>query len=112
MIIHIGEAKMSLKRKFFLMAPIAALVSLAGVSSHAQEACLERQNAISKLQNRYGENISARGLASNGKAMIELLTSQDGSWTMLITTTDGRTCIFGSGHDWMVVEPKPSAPAV
>ena len=110
MIIHIREAKMTLKGKFLLMAPIVALLSLASVSSRAQEGCFDRQSAISKLQDRYGENISARGLASNGKAMIELLTSQDGSWTMLITTTDGRTCIFGSGRDWIVVKPKLNAP--
>ena len=102
---------MRLKWKFLLIAPIVALLTLVGVSSYAQTVCFDRQNAISKLQNRYGENISARGLALNGKAMIELLTSGDGSWTMLITTTDGRTCIFGSGHDWMVVKPKLDAPA-
>ncbi len=102
---------MSLKRKFLLIVPIVALLSAAGISSNAQAACLDRQDAISKLQNRYGEKLSARGLASNGKAMIELLTSRNGSWTMLITTTDGRTCIFGSGNDWNVVQPKLIAPA-
>ena len=102
---------MKLKWKLLRIVPIVALLTLACVSSHAQTVCFDRQDAISKLQNRYGEDISARGLASNGKAMIELLTSRNGSWTMLVTTTDGRTCIFGSGHDWMVVQPKLIGPA-
>ena len=97
--------------KFLLIVPIVALLSVAGVRSHAHAACLDRQDTISKLQNQYGEKLSARGLASNGKAMIELLTSRDGSWTMLITTTDGRTCIIGSGHDWLAVQPKLIAPS-
>ncbi len=37
---------------------------------------------------------------------MELFTSKSGSWTLLITRTNGLSCIAASGQDWTPVEGK------
>lgn len=79
----------------------------------AQSVCFSRAQAIENLKSEYGENISARGISNDGKVMYELLTSESGSWTLLMTHADGPTCMVGSGEAWTAVKAiKPKGPAV
>ncbi|MEM1289582.1 MAG: hypothetical protein AAGH60_14615 [Pseudomonadota bacterium] len=32
--------------------------------------------------------------------MVELLTADDGSWTIALTIPDGPTCVIGQGQGW------------
>lgn len=95
---------MKLISKALLIAGAAGSLALATVPSHAQNACFEREDALARLQNLHGEAVIARGLTSEGKEMVELLASQDGTWTILVTNTDGQTCMVGSGEAWTKVE--------
>ena len=90
--------------KALLIAAATSGLVLASVPSHAQNACFEREDALATLQSQHSENVTARGLTSDGKAMIELLTSEDGTWTILATNTNGQTCMVGSGEAWTKVE--------
>ncbi len=90
--------------KALLIAAATSSLALATVPSHAQDACFEREDALARLQNQYGEEVAARGLAAEGKAMFELLTSENGTWTILVTNTDGQTCLVGSGEAWTKIE--------
>jgi len=52
------------------------------------------------LAQRYAETRVARGLSSNGR-MIEVFASGDGAtWTMVVTTPQGHSCIVASGEGW------------
>jgi len=49
---------------------------------------------------KYRESPVAVGLASNGK-LLEVLTSEDGStWTILLTSPNGISCLFAAGSSW------------
>ena len=73
----------------------------------------DRDQAIENLKTSYGEEVEARGLSNDGKVMFELLTSKDGSWTLLMTHADGKTCLVGSGQSWTAVTAmKAKGPAV
>ena len=48
----------------------------------------------------FEEQIVARGLTQEGKAMFELFTSEGGSWTLIVTDTEGKSCIIASGEGW------------
>lgn len=95
---------MKLISKALLIAGAAGSLALATVPSHAQNACFEREDALARLQSQYGENVAARGLTAEGKAMFELLTSEDGTWTILVTRTDGQSCVVAGGDAWTNVE--------
>lgn len=86
-----------------------ALLSLAGAtalvasSASAQTLCGERQNFISHLGKNHKEATTAMGLTSSGK-VIEVLTSEKGSWTIIVTNPDGRSCLVAAGEEWEAVK--------
>jgi hypothetical protein len=55
---------------------------------------------VKTLADKYHEFPAAEGLSTTG-AMVQLLTSPDGStWTLLQVTPDGHACIVNAGRDW------------
>lgn len=87
-----------------VMALLAAVVVLLSASgAHAQQLCALRDAAITQLEAKFNERVVGRGLAKRGKEMVELLVSESGSWTVVISDTQGRTCIVASGDSWMPV---------
>ncbi len=45
-------------------------------------------------------------MGRRGESVMELFTSETGSWTILVTRTNGLSCIAASGEDWTVMEDK------
>lgn len=76
---------------------LASIVAVGPV--FAQSVCGERAAFIRQLSKAYSELPRAVGRVSNG-GKLELLTSHDGSWTMLITMPDGVACVAASGEAW------------
>lgn len=67
--------------------------------------CKERSEILDQLSTEYGESPAAIGLASNG-SLIEVLTSVDDgkTWTIIITTTSGVSCVMATGESWQNLE--------
>jgi hypothetical protein len=81
---------------------LAALTALfAGYTpAAAKSKCTPRQAAILNLDKLFGEQLAATGLTQDGRAIVELYTSHDATWTLMLTRTDGVSCIIASGNDW------------
>ncbi|MCY6382993.1 hypothetical protein [Hoeflea prorocentri] len=78
-------------------------LTLLGLSTQAQAsgmACGDRTSLLKALSDKYKEAPRALGLSSSGNAMFEVYTSKKGTWTILMTTTKGVTCIMAAGHSW------------
>ena len=87
---------------------IAALaVLIFGSPAMAQTACSTRAEFIDRFANRYAENPVAMGLASSG-GVVEVLASENGTWTLLVTMPNGFSCVIAVGESW---EALPSAMA-
>ena len=66
----------------------------------AQQVCAERDAVTDRLKTKYSENFVGGGLR-NAKAIFEVWMSEDeGTWTILMTTPDGKSCVMASGTDW------------
>lgn len=81
--------------------------------SHAATVCGTRSNFLDKLSSQHRENPVAMGLAANG-SMLEVLASNDGTWTILITSPNGTSCVVAVGDNWealRVNEAADSGPA-
>lgn len=66
----------------------------------AQTACADRDDMIANLEKRYGEAFAGGGL-QNPKQILEVWFSEEkGTWTVLMTRADGRSCIMASGTNW------------
>jgi len=84
---------------------IAASVLFLSVSSaNAQQFCAPRDKAVVQLEKQFGEFVSGRGLAVNGKQMIEIFVSEKGSWTVLISDPKGLSCVVTSGENWQGIK--------
>ena len=78
----------------------AALTTFALVTpAAAQNVCGERNAFMKQLGQQYHESPAAIGLASNG-SVLEVLTSEKGSWTILVTDVRGTTCMVATGESW------------
>lgn len=69
-------------------------------AAHAETACDLRARAVVELNNEFKERISSRGLTANGYRMVELFVSKSGSWTILATDANGRSCLVAEGESW------------
>lgn len=88
----------------WLMAVLgAAVVTVASVPGVAKTVCGDRETFLTRLGKTYSEQPVAMGLTSDG-TLMEVLTSASGTWTILVTYPNGRTCMVAAGDSW---EPLP-----
>ncbi|NKB54213.1 MAG: hypothetical protein GKR97_18715 [Rhizobiaceae bacterium] len=66
----------------------------------AVRVCGERVKMAKMLTGKYQETPRAIGVSATGNSLLEIYTSMEGSWTVLLTTTRGVACIMGAGHSW------------
>lgn len=79
---------------------ILVFVLLLSVDAKAQQNCMPHQEAINRLQSEYQETLKGFGISNGGRTLMEVLTSEKGTWTILITPANKWTCIATSGQDW------------
>ena len=90
-------------RSLVLGAVAVALAAAAPAPSAAQTACGERAVFADRLAQKYGEHPASIGLATNG-SVIEVFVSGDGTFTILVTSPDGRTCLVAAGEGWEPID--------
>ena len=74
-------------------------------SAMAQMVCSERAKFLKHLGEGYSEAPVSMGLASNG-SILEVLASQKGTWTIILTMPNGKSCVVASGEAWEDVDQK------
>jgi len=62
--------------------------------------CGDRKHMVKTLGQRFKENRFAMGLASN-VSLLEFFVSKSGTWTILSTRADGKTCVIAAGKSWV-----------
>lgn len=66
--------------------------------------CADREVIVERLINRYGESLTATGM--NRQQVMEIWTSEEtGSFTVLLTSPDGMSCIAATGRNWFAIQP-------
>ena len=66
--------------------------------------CNKRSEVMKNLSANYKEAPTALGVASDG-GVLEVMTSKDGNtWTILLTKTDGTSCLVAMGNSWESVK--------
>ena len=84
-----------------LTAASAIMIALAGdAAARGARHCAARDVVVERLANGYGETRQAVGLGANN-AMVEVFASDEtGSWTILVTTATGMSCLMASGQSF------------
>ncbi len=91
---------MACKNKLGIIAfTLCGALPLVAGAANAQGVCGERKSFLDRLAREYNERPSGIGLQADGSVM-ELLTAPTGSWSLIITTPAGLTCVVSSGDGW------------
>lgn len=77
------------------------LMALAAQQVNAQpENCAPRQVIVQKLTQEFGESRRGLGLIRQ-TAVMEVFASEDsGSWTIIVTRSNGITCLIAAGQGY------------
>ena len=92
---------------FLALAAAAAVVLVPEKAAAGPALCGKRGELINVLKQRYQENRVAVGLSQKSSEAFEIFASEKGTWTVLMTTKTGLTCIMASGHSWKDVAALP-----
>ena len=61
--------------------------------------CGSRADFIKALSDKYQETGKALGIAGQVN-LVEIFASKAGTWTILVTTPQGKSCIIAAGSSW------------
>ena len=77
----------------------------------APSICTARDGLLGQLEQKYGEVPVAIGVADG--RLVELLTAKDGmTWTIILTSPKGVSCLIASGEGWRPLVPVSTDPSV
>ncbi len=81
----------------------AAAVLLAWPAAAAPQ-CNQRDSVLSMLRSKYQEQPVAVGVTNNG-GLVEVLSTGDGNtWSIIITSPQGMSCLVAAGEGWRSIE--------
>jgi len=104
-IVALARMKARSRLRTVIVLALVATAVLCGLfrttMAQVQTACGTRQMMLDGIAKAFGETPVAFGTSEQGQnAITFLLNVVTGTWTLLVTTTDGMTCVIHTGSDW------------
>ena len=91
-----------MRKTLALGAGFALIASTAMAQTQPQ--CNERDNVLALLAKKYKETPIAAGVTNTG-GLVEVLTdTKSGTWTIIVTTPQGMSCLVAAGEGWRAME--------
>lgn len=87
----------------YLLAVVLLIVS--ALPSQALGVCGKREVFLKSLAQVYQETRRSFGITNNVN-LVEFFASKKGTWTLLVTTPSGLTCVYAAGDQWEDVPPE------
>ena len=83
---------------------LGAALTIVTSTAFAAPQCNDRDHILELLKSQYSEAPVAIGVANNG-GLVEVLSTGDGdTWSIIITTPKGMSCLVAAGEGWRVIE--------
>lgn len=92
----------SSKKITFVAALTSTIVAGAVGTAQASPQCSSHDKIVDALGNKFKETRRVMGVV-NSRAVMEMFMSPQGTWTMVITDTSGKSCITAAGEEWQDV---------
>jgi hypothetical protein len=85
---------------------VCALGVMVLVASPAESAymCGKHVDFVKALTDKFQEQGKAMAIAGQ-RNLLEVFTSKAGTWTILLTSPEGKTCIVAAGNSWEDLPP-------
>lgn len=91
-----------------LLLPIILGLTLSSKPADARSQCDTRESVLSQLADNYREEPVALGVTHTG-GLIEVLTTKDGgTWSIIITSPQGISCLVAAGEGWRMRDKLPA----
>lgn len=86
----------------------AIALALIASPAAAQDICGDRDTMIANMASKYGETAHSAGVAplfdGSGVLIVEnFVNSETGTWTLIVTGPDGRTCVLAIGNRFRLI---------
>jgi hypothetical protein len=91
--------ELTMKRVAFALAGFFPFASLFAMPALADTSCGPRDEIVAKLAHEFHESQQAVGFV-NENAVLEVFVSGNGTWTIIATGTDGKSCLLSAGKGW------------
>lgn len=88
---------------------LAFPAALAAAEAGAQTYCGERQAVVAYLAAEFGEHVVLQALSTYGEIYEVFMSPDAGTWTLLVSTPGGPSCLVDVG-EWIVLPPLPPLP--
>jgi hypothetical protein len=83
-----------------MLVPLMVVAFTPQAEAETRRPCADRDSVVERLENRFGEARQAMGM-HGGNGVLEVYASADtGTWTILVTSPDGKSCLLASGDLW------------
>jgi hypothetical protein len=93
-----------------ILALSAGLAVVSTSAAVAQPQCDQRDSVLQVLQQKYKEQPVALGVTHNG-GLVEVLTTGTGTtWSIIVTTPQGMSCLVAAGEGWKAMQQLASDP--
>lgn len=88
-----------MKPSSILILAAALVATTPALAQQQQLACGDRDEVLTQLNSKFQETPAAFGTTSNGM-ILEVTTSESGSFTILMSFPGGRSCLIAGGQNW------------
>ncbi|MEM9010534.1 MAG: hypothetical protein AAGE18_04855 [Pseudomonadota bacterium] len=85
---------------FALSLGFAGMLFAADASRAQGGPCAERAQVLDYLKDRFGEERQSMGLLQDNRVIEVFHSPETGSWTILVTSPNNRSCMIASGQHW------------
>ena len=100
---------MRMKTTIGLISATLAFTLFAGQAA-AQPQCDNRDKVLTLLSDKYKESPVAIGVTNNG-GLVEVLSTNEGTtWSIIVTTPNGVSCLVAAGEGWRALQQAAAEP--
>ena len=85
--------------RWIRIAAIGTALALSTLSAQAQFICGGHSDVVAALAKALQQKQIGYGVVGQA-AIVEVYVSASGTWSMLVTDVQGRSCIFATGDGW------------
>ncbi len=84
--------------RFLLLTGLLAIPATTPPALASTAQCAPRERVVERLASTYGETRQSIGLGANNAVIEVFASTESGTWTITVTTTEGLTCLVASGQ--------------
>lgn len=83
---------------------LGAGLALVASAASAEPQCNDRNQVLQLLAKKYKESPIAAGVTNTGGLVEVLSDGKGGTWTIIVTTPQGVSCLVAAGEGWRTME--------